>query len=270
MKKGVVRVLEVFLTIQLLIIFLSSMQVVTTPDQGDPYNLPRLKVNAEDIVLSISNNIPLRKKVIENKTIPQTDTDQTLTADIDHAIKLYNGTYFTNQIDSKGTLPNQPGTVTTSYIISGHAQNNQTTSKTPSSCSYGNETECLNNLENSDDIYLSLSSGETVTLKYPILQEEKGFKNTLVIEAHQESSGSTSIEIQDETSKIEAATVEFNQTEDETKKIDLTGYLPDAKSNYNTTITPNTNTSYDQIQMNVTQVDPHYDPHKLLAGVWNR
>lgn len=268
MEKGLVRVLEVFLAIQLLVIFLGTMQATKTPEYRDPYNLPRLKDNADNLAFSICSNSYLRKNITEKGQLPNLNMSEILQKDIAHAEKLYTGTYFSNQVDSNNNFKNHPGVITSACVITGHTQNTSTTSVNPSKCSEG--ATCTSKLSSSNGEYQNLSSGETMSIQFTVEDKERGHRNTLIIDAFQDGDGTTSVSIYDGTTKIEAGTLNFSSTGNEEKILLLNDYLPDARGNYNVTLEPTVGTHYDQVKLNVTKIKPYYNPYKILVGVWNK
>lgn len=266
-EKGLIRVLEVFLAIQLMAVFLASVQLSTTPSKFDPHNLRRLKSNSEHMALSICNNDFLRRNITENGSLPDINVGSQMPKDLGHLERLYNGSEFSNLVDEDGNYTGRNTMVPSGCVIIGHTQKTLTKSTPPVSCSQG--SSCVDKTNESDNNYLNLSSGENITLNFSISQHERGFENILSIEANQNGSGSTSILVQNETEKTNVTTMSFSST-GEVKTANLTDYLPDAEDVYNITIKQDIDTSYDYIELNVTRVRTHYNPYKVISGVWNK
>lgn len=252
MEKGIIRMIEVFLAINLLVIFLSTMQATTTPEYTDPFNFNRLNKNSEDLALSICNNEDLRKAIIEEEELPPDLSSNHIPKDLEHGLKLYNGTYFNNLIDQEGEFPNKPGVATSGCIIVGSTDNTTT-----------------NSIE-SYDAPLTLSSGENAVIEFPVEQGERGYENLFGIKARQNGTGETTISVKNETEQITVGSISFSTEAPEYKAVNMTKYLPDSDNEYKITIEPDVRTQYTQIEMNITQINPNYNPHKVLVGVWNR
>ncbi len=268
MDKGFVRVLEVFLAIQLMVIFLGTIQAHRNPGHYDPYNMPRLRRNAESIAFSICNNDAHRKNITEGGSIPPLNLEETIPEDLEYGLKLYSGDRFSNEDYSSGEFKDGPGVATSGCIMAGHTLNNITSTITLDECSEG--AACVTALSSSNEVYQYVPGGGSLTVGFPVTDGERGFKSTLTVEAIQDGDGSTTISIYDGVNHIDVGTLVFSSVEKEIKSIDIGTYLPDGADAYNLTLEPSVGTSYDHVLLNVTRVDPHYSPYKLVVGVWNR
>ncbi len=247
MKKGLIRTVEVFLAIHILAMFLASIPILTIPQHEDPHNIKRLQRTSENLALSICNNEIHRETITENKTLPDIGAlIGTIPDDINAGIKIYdeNG----NLVEEDKEFPNGTGIGTSSCMITSHTQNKATSSDT-------------------ENIGTTLSSGNQYEISFNNI--EPGYENILTMEANQSGTGETKILVQNETEKIEAGTISFFGTDFQEETLNLTNYLPDANNEFKITIEPTTETEYNDAQLDVTRVDPHYDPHKVVIGVWN-
>ncbi|MFW5902350.1 MAG: hypothetical protein ACOCTT_00470 [archaeon] len=252
MNKGLIRTIEAFIAVYLLSMFLASIQIVSMPRYEDPYNIERLQRNSEHISLSICNNHFHREGIIEEGRIPENiNTARMLPKDLEANVKLYNGTFFNKLIDKTGNFSEETTIATSSCIVTTHDQNIIEIGKT------GEEN-------------IIIGEDENETIEFDVQENERGYKNTLVIEANQTDSGETVILVQNETEKIEAGSLSFSQTGFEKKTLNLTNYLPDAENEYKVTVKPDVETDYSHIGLDISKIESNYKPYKVLVGVWNK
>jgi len=252
MKKGLIRTIEAFIAVYLLSMFLASIQIASIPRYQDPYNLERLNRHSYSISSAICNNDFHREDIIEKGEIPkEINLDEMKPMDLDSNIKLYNGSYFNELVDKTGNFSKKPGVGTSSCIVTTHDQNKIKKEE------IGEEN-------------ITINEGQSEIISFNIEENERGYENILVIEAIQSDAGETTILVQNETEEVEIGTVSFSQNEFERKTLDLTNYLPDAEDEYKIIVETNVETEYDHLTLEVSRIEPNYEPYKIVVGVWNK
>jgi len=251
MKKGLIRTVEVFLAIHILAMFLASIPIVTTPQYEDPHNIKRLQKTSEDLAMSICNHELHRQTIIEEDKIPENLEEGLkggLPNDLESGIKLYDEEG--NVIPEENGFPEEKGVGTTSCMITSHTQNSTSSS----------DEETIND---------NLTSGESQTVEFTGI--EPGYENILTIRANQTGDGETQVLVKNGTEEVEAGTMSFPEGDPkEERTLNLTNYLPDSDNEYKITIDPDVETSYDYAELEVTRINPYYDPYEVVVGVWNR
>ncbi len=261
--KGFISILEAFLAITLIYIVLTQIQINLPTRYSDSANLNTLHRYAHDIAFSICGNAEITRNLL-NDTI-SFDLDSFIPPDMCYKVSVFENSSNNHLLDSLiynytaslCNTTNSTPSATSSCLIAGGAY---PANYSASYCYSG--SDCLSSIQTSNNNRVNLLTNQNFNVSF--LPDGNGSMVEFMLEGYHNQSGTTYL--YDSAGK-QMASYNFSTSIDEVHLFDLSDFLPDSNNQYNITIEPDTNASYDYAYLNISFNT--YSPKMIAVQTWN-